>query len=67
MLVLTRKIGERIYIGDDIVVTVERIERGKVRLGINAPKSVKINRGELVDANPGIQLPRLPVEYGGEA
>jgi len=47
MLVLTRKIGERIFIGDDIILTVVDIERGKIRLGIEAPKEVPIWREEL--------------------
>jgi len=49
MLVLSRKLGERIYIGDDICVTVVAIDRGKVRLGIEAPRSVPVHRQELLD------------------
>ena len=48
MLVLSRKIGERICIGDDVVVTVIQIERNKIRLGIEAPPSVPIWRTELL-------------------
>jgi carbon storage regulator len=48
VLVLTRKIGERIYIGDTIVLTVTAVDRGKVRLGIEAPTSVPVLRGELM-------------------
>lgn len=44
MLVLSRKLGERIYIGDSIVVTVVDIDRGKVRLGIEAPRDIEILR-----------------------
>ena len=47
MLVLSRKIGETIMIGDDIEVILTRIERDSVRLAIKAPKSVRIFRGEL--------------------
>ncbi|MBX6314565.1 MAG: carbon storage regulator CsrA [Isosphaeraceae bacterium] len=47
MLVLTRKVGERIYIGDQIVVTVVRIQGDKVRLGIDAPEQVVIRREEV--------------------
>jgi carbon storage regulator len=46
-LVLTRKVGEEIYIGDDIVVTVIRISSDRVRLGISAPRNVNIVRQEL--------------------
>ena len=48
MLNLTRKVGERIYIGDDIVIMVVDVDsRYKVRLGIEAPKEIKIWREEL--------------------
>jgi len=47
MLVLSRKIGEKIVIGDGIEVTVIDIKGRQVRLGINAPKGVKIWREEL--------------------
>jgi carbon storage regulator len=48
MLNLTRNVGERIYIGDDIVIMVVDIDsRYKVRLGIEAPKEIKIWREEL--------------------
>ncbi len=47
MLVLSRKIGERIWIGDDIVVTVVRITGGGVRLGIEAPAELPVVREEL--------------------
>ena len=48
MLVLTRKIGERITIGEDVVVTVVSIENNRIRLGIEAPRSVPIWRSELI-------------------
>jgi carbon storage regulator CsrA len=47
MLVLTRKIGEKVVIGSGITVTVVRSEDGRVRLGIDAPGDVRILRGEL--------------------
>lgn len=47
MLVLSRKIGEKIHIGDDIVIFVTRIGRDVVRIGIQAPKGVRVLRGEL--------------------
>lgn len=47
MLVLTRKVGERIHIGEGIVVTVVRIQNDKVRLGIEAPAQVAIHREEV--------------------
>ena len=49
MLVLTRKVGEKINIGDDIVLSVLEINRGNVRLGIDAPKSVRVFRQEVYE------------------
>ncbi len=48
MLVLTRKLMERLFIGDDICVPVVRLEGGQVRLGIDAPRDVAVVRAELV-------------------
>src|SRR5271165_5011359 len=48
MLVLTRKLMEKLFIGDDICVTVVRLEGGQVRLGIGAPRDVTVVRAELV-------------------
>jgi carbon storage regulator len=48
MLVLSRKLGEKIYIGDQICITVVDIDRGKIRLGIEAPRDVAIYRQELL-------------------
>ncbi len=52
MLVLRRKVGERIMIGDSIEVTVLRVRGGKVRLGFTAPQSVRVNRQEALPAVP---------------
>ena len=48
MLILSRKIGERIWIGEEVVVTVVHIDHTRVRLGIEAPRSVPIWRSELI-------------------
>lgn len=50
MLVLSRKIGERIHIGNDVFVEVRRVAGNRVTLAISAPKSVRILRGELMEA-----------------
>ena len=50
MLVLSRKINETILIGDDIRVTLLGIEGDKIKLGIDAPKSTRIFREELIEA-----------------
>jgi carbon storage regulator len=47
MLVLTRKVGQEIRIGEDITVVVVRIQGDKVRLGIDAPPHVQIHREEV--------------------
>lgn len=52
MLVLTRKLGEKICIGDGICITVVDVDRGKVRLGIEAPREVPIFRAELLADQP---------------
>ena len=49
MLVLTRKAGEGIVIGDDVTIKVIEIKGGGVRIGIDAPKSTKIYRQEIYD------------------
>lgn len=48
MLVLTRKVGQRILIGDDITLTVVRIDGNQIRIGIEAPADVIVRREELV-------------------
>ena len=47
MLVLTRKTGEAIQIGDDIEITVVSIKGDQIKLGINAPKNIEIHRKEI--------------------
>jgi carbon storage regulator len=49
MLVLSRKLGEKIVIGDGIVLTVLKVDGGRVRIGIEAPENVSILRGELIE------------------
>ncbi len=49
MLVLTRKLGEGIVIGDDVTITIVEMKGGNVRLGIDAPRSKKIYRQEIFD------------------
>ena len=53
MLVLTRKQGEKIRIGDDVVITVVRTKGKAVRLGIQAPTHVPVLRGEIAAAIAG--------------
>lgn len=60
MLVLTRKLMEKLYIGNDVCVTVVRLEGGQVRLGIDAPRDVAVVRAELLEG-PGVS-PRIHAE-----
>lgn len=47
MLILTRRIGETLVIGDDVLVTILGIKGNQVRVGINAPKEVSVHREEI--------------------
>lgn len=52
MLILSRRESERVYLGDDIVLTIVRVSGDKVRIGVEAPSNVKILRNELENASP---------------
>ena len=61
MLVLTRKLMEKLYIGDQICVTVVRLEGGQVRLGIEAPRTIPVIRAELRPLPPAqVEPPASP-------
>ncbi len=47
MLILTRRVGESLMVGDEIIVTVLGIKGNQVRLGVNAPKEVAVHREEI--------------------
>jgi carbon storage regulator len=47
MLILTRRIGETLMVGDDVTVTVLGVKGNQVRLGVNAPKEVAVHREEI--------------------
>ena len=64
MLILTRKVGESVIIGKDVSITVLRVKGNQVRLGVNAPKDIPVQREEILqraatadsaaaDAEPG--------------
>jgi carbon storage regulator len=63
MLVLSRKIGERLVIGDNITVIVSRVAGNRVTLGIEAPSEVRIIRGELKAMSGDGPHPRAAVGY----
>jgi len=59
MLILTRRVGETLMIGDEVTVTVLGVKGNQVRIGVNAPKTVSVHREEIYD--------RIQREKNGEA
>jgi len=51
MLILTRRVGETVMIGNDVTVTILGVKGNQVRIGINAPKNVLVLREEVEDRN----------------
>ena len=49
MLILTRRVGESLLIGDDVVVNVLGVKGNQVRIGVDAPKDVTVHREEIYD------------------
>ncbi|WP_394188498.1 carbon storage regulator CsrA [Paenisporosarcina quisquiliarum] len=64
MLILTRKIGESIWINDEIEIIISEVKGDQVKIGINAPRTIEILRGELrtevSDANTEALSSELP-------
>jgi carbon storage regulator len=48
VLILTRKVGESVMIGNDVSITVLRVKGNQVRLGVNAPKDISVQREEII-------------------
>lgn len=57
-MTLSRKLGEQVYIGNDVCVTVLEIGRGKVRIGIKAPRDMPIYRQELLPLDLQLEFQR---------
>jgi len=75
MLILSRKINEKIMIGDEISVSIIEIRGDQVRIGVDAPKSVKVFRQEVFDAikaenkaaaQSAVELPALGIDVKRE-
>jgi len=49
MLILTRRVGESVMIGDDVTITVLGVKGNQVRIGVNAPKDVAVHREEIYE------------------
>jgi carbon storage regulator len=62
MLVLTRTAEETIRIGDDIVIKVIKTGSGSVKIGIEAPLSIRVMRGELIEEKHPV--PTIPANFG---
>ena len=62
MLILTRKAAETIRIGNDIVIKVIKTGKGSVTIGIEAPLSIRVMRGELIDEKHPV--PSIPSSFG---
>jgi carbon storage regulator len=60
MLVLSRKLGEKIVIGERVVLTVVKVDRNQVRLGIEAPADVPVFREEIAPAKRAAELMACP-------
>jgi carbon storage regulator len=69
MLILTRRVGETVMIGDDVTITVLGVKGNQVRVGINAPKSVAVHREEIYERikreqrTDGAEEPKKAAEY----
>ena len=57
MLILTRRVGETLMIGDDVSVTVLGVKGNQVRIGVNAPKDVAVHRQEIYERIQAEQMP----------
>ncbi|PFG32253.1 carbon storage regulator CsrA [Sanguibacter antarcticus] len=66
MLVLSRRVGEKLLIGDDIVITIIDTRGDGVRIGIEAPRSTRVNRAEVVEAVTASNLAAIAAGEGAE-
>ena len=57
MLILTRRVGESLMVGDEVTVTVLGVKGNQVRIGVNAPKDVSVHRQEIYERIQAEQMP----------
>jgi carbon storage regulator len=66
MLILTRRVGESLMIGDDVTVTVLGVKGNQVRIGVNAPKEVAVHREEIYEKIRAENDDEVPPAAGGQ-
>ena len=59
MLILTRRVGETLKVGDDVSVTVLGVRGSQIRIGITAPKGISVYREEIYDKQKGMTEPAM--------
>ena len=65
MLILTRRVGETLMIGDDVTVTVLGVKGNQVRIGVNAPRDISVHREEIYERIKAEQLAEQEGESPG--
>ena len=65
MLILTRRVGETVMVGDDVTVTVLGVKGSQVRVGINAPKHIAVHREEIYERIKAEKLAHITQPING--